>query len=174
METSNPLFLAKCMDHAKKVEPHSLLFQDFEKISISLPMSIEDAEFRPATSGDMEELLAFNEKHSDTDAKWLEEYLHELIHRGEIHLLEASGNIIGSCEVRKNKASADFADVGMIVGEEHRRKGLGAYLLASAKAICYRYNLTPICSCEVSNVSSRSAIEKVGFISKHRVLKVRF
>ena len=65
-------------------------------------------------------------------------------------------------------------DLGMIVAKEQRRKGLGSYILTLTKAYCYERKLLPICSCEATNIGSKKAIEKAGFVSRHRVLKCEF
>ncbi|MEZ4773541.1 MAG: GNAT family N-acetyltransferase [Bacteroidia bacterium] len=172
--TNNPLFLSLCMDHAKSAFTHTLLYRDHQKISISLPLPVSNANFRHASPEDADRLKVFFTENIQTDLDWYDEYVKQLLSKGEIYLLELNDDIIGISEIRKSKAQSDFADVGMLVSEKHRRQGLGAYLLASAKAVCYRYGVTPVCSCKFENEGSRHAIEKVGFISKHRMLKVRF
>lgn len=172
--TNNPLFLSLCMDYAKSAVTHTLLYRDHQKISISLPLPVSNANFRHAGPDDAERLAVFFKENTQADIPWYDEYVSQLLLKGEIYLLELNDTIIGISEIRKSKAQSDFADVGMLVSEQHRRQGLGAYLLASAKAVCYRYGVIPVCSCHVENEGSRHAIEKVGFISKHRMLKVRF
>ncbi|MEZ4824779.1 MAG: GNAT family N-acetyltransferase [Bacteroidia bacterium] len=174
--TNDPLFLSLCMDRAKSSSTHTLMYRDFQKISISLPLPVSDANFRHATADDAERIAVFFAENAEQrpDQDWYSEYVRQLQTRGEMFLLELNEEIIGISEIRKSKAQSDYADVGMLVAEKHRRQGLGAYLLASAKAVCYRYGVIPVCSCQMDNVSSRHAIEKVGFISKHRMLHVRF
>ncbi|MDX2250331.1 MAG: GNAT family N-acetyltransferase [Bacteroidia bacterium] len=172
--TNNPLFLSLCMDHAKNAITDTLLYRDHRKVSISLPLPVSNANFRHTEPEDAERLAVFFRDNSILDKNWYEEYVKQLTSRGEVYILELDHEIIGISEIRKNKAQPDYADVGMLVNEKHRRQGLGAYLLASAKAVCYRYGVTPVCSCSIHNQSSRHAIEKVGFISKHRMLKVSF
>ena len=62
----------------------------------------------------------------------------------------------------------------MIVAEEHRRKGIGSYILARTKVFCYERDLSPICSCEATNMGSKKAIAKAGFVSRHRIILVKF
>jgi predicted acetyltransferase len=62
----------------------------------------------------------------------------------------------------------------MIVAQEHRRKGIGSYILACTKAFCHGRDVIPICSCEANNTGSKKAITRAGFVSKHRIVLASF
>jgi len=54
----------------------------------------------------------------------------------------------------------------MIVARDHRRKGIGSFMLARTKVFCHERDVIPICSCEATNTGSKKAITKAGFESK--------
>ena len=67
-----------------------------------------------------------------------------------------------------------FADVGMIIGKEYRKEGLGSYMLGRAVQIALKRRTVPICSCEADNPGSKKAIEHVGFRSRHAMYAMDF
>ena len=91
-----------------------------------------------------------------------------------IFVLREEGKLIATSECRTSKTQQPYADLGMIVAEEYRRKGVGNYILARTKAFCYDQNLSPICSCEADNIGSKKAITKAGFVSRHRIVLTEF
>jgi len=54
--------------------------------------------------------------------------------------------LIATSECRISKTQKPYADLRMIVAEEHLCKGVGNYILARAKAFCYERAAVPICS----------------------------
>ncbi len=91
-----------------------------------------------------------------------------------IFVLREHGKLIATSECRISKTQKPYADLGMIVAEEHRCKGVGNYILARAKAFCYERGAVPICSCEAGNIGSKKAIIKAGFVSRHRIVLTKF
>ena len=48
------------------------------------------------------------------------------------------------------------------------------HLLTQLKKHCYEVGWKPICSCAADNHASKKAIEKAGFVSEQRMVKVLF
>ncbi len=87
-----------------------------------------------------------------------------------IFVLREEGKLIATSECRISKTQKPYADLGMIVAEEHRRKGVGSLYLALTKAFCCERDISPICSCEADNIGSKKAITRAGFVSRHRIV----
>ena len=104
----------------------------------------------------------------------MQTYLGDLLAKGEVYALKNGDEYIGACEVRSSLTNEHVADVGMVVSPDHRRKGLGTYLLGQAKRIAKEGDKLAICSCEVDNIGSKKSIEKNGFISVHQMLLLDF
>ena len=56
-----------------------------------------------------------------------------VIEQGILHVLEKDGQLLGTGELRERKEWIPYADVGMIVNQKFRRKGVGTYLLTKLK-----------------------------------------
>ena len=67
-------------------------------------------------------------------------------------------------------ADYDAVDVGMVVAEAHRRRGIGAYIVAHLKHHCLTSGDRPICGCSADNQSSRRTLESAGFVTAHSLV----
>lgn len=172
VHTNNPTYLCASLSCCKKFKIHSLLFGDHRKVIPILPE--KGTTFITATKDDLINTVDFCVESMGGPVEWLRFYLAALIGNEELFCLLKDGKIIGTCEVRKSDSQPLYADLGVIVGTAHRRKGWATYLLAKAKSIARERDLQAICSCKADNIGSRKAIEKVEMRAFHRILKVTF
>jgi len=177
--TSDPACLAHGMDWQTAVSINSYLFENHRSIAPALP-EYPHATFRQSTRADLEPLLTFyarNDEESNRDAidanfGTMQKYVEALLAEGQSFILHDGDSIIGIGEWRISQSQPPYADVGMITDRDHRRHGVGTYILAQFKQLCAERDLRPICSCEAGNVGSRKTIEKAGFISSHRIVEM--
>jgi len=172
VSTIEPRYLTLCMDHQKHVESNSIMFADAYESSLENP--IAEAVFETAVPEELDAVMKYSIEDAGLEGDWMIEYYKNIISVGSLHLLKLNGKIIGTGELRVSDTQQPFADLGMTVGKEHRRKGLGTYILTYLKGICYEKGLKPICSTSVENIGSKKAIENAGMYAYHRVLKVAF
>jgi len=101
-------------------------------------------------------------------------YTENLIQRGEIYIVEEENIIIATGECRLSDSQQKYADVGMVVKNTNRKKGLGTKVLSELINISNRNNRSPICSTTVDNIASQKAIERAGFFNSHTIFKMDF
>lgn len=179
--TFEPAYLAHCLDHQQRVEVRSYLFQDHRRVEPILD-SYPSAQFRLAAAVDAERLATFysqNDEYEDTEAILTGfgsrlNYAQRLIDQEQVFVLVKENELLGVGECRLSASQPPYADLGMITAKQHRRQGIGAFILARLKQECYRRNAKPICSCAADNLPSRKTIEKAGFITQHRLLDIQF
>ena len=179
--TNDSYFLSLCLDIATSSQVHSLLFQDNQKISDELT-GFDQLSFEPASEDDFADIFehycATNESMDtesiETGFENLKGYIRSVMNEHHIFVLREDGKLIATSECRISRTQKPYADVGMIVAKEHRCKGVGSYILACTKAYCYKQDAVPICSCEAKNMGSKKAITKAGFVSKHRIILIKF
>jgi RimJ/RimL family protein N-acetyltransferase len=63
-----------------------------------------------------------------------------------------------------------YCDVAMEMGEEYRRRGLGAYLVQELKRIAYEMGGIPAARCDPNNVASRKTLQKAGLVPSGHIL----
>lgn len=66
-----------------------------------------------------------------------------------------------------------YGDIFMEVGEQFRRRGLGAFLVQELKRVCYEGGHRPAARCNPGNVASRRTLQKAGFVPCGHILKGR-
>jgi len=179
--TNDPYFLSLCLDIAASTRVHTLLFQDNQKILDELN-GFDQLSFDLASEDDFAEIFehycaasgSFDTESVETGFEDIKGYVRSVMNEHRIFVLREAGKLIATSECRISKTQKPYADVGMIVAKEHRRKGVGSYILSCTKAFCYERDVSPICSCEADNIGSKKAITKAGFVSKHRIILTRF
>ncbi len=177
--TNDPFFLSLCLDRATSVRVHTLLFRDLSKVNLELD-GFGELTFELASEKDFAEVLdhtvassgSIDTESIETGYENLEGYLRSVMDQHHLFVLRADGELIATSECRISKTQEPYADVGMIVGVDHRRKGVGSYILHRTKEFCYERDARPICSCEEGNIGSKKAIVKAGFVAYHRIVQV--
>ncbi len=175
--TNDSSFLSLCLDVAAGIQVHSLLFQDNRKISGELT-GFNQLSFNLASKDDFTDIFehycassgSMDTESIETGFENLKGYIRFVMDEHHIFVLREEGKLIATSECRISKTQKPYADLGMIVTEEYRRKGVGSYILGRTKAFCYERDLSPICSCEADNIGSKKAITRAGFVSRHRIV----
>ena len=168
--TNNPFFLHTALTLNTQVKSHSYLFSN--PIHVSIPK--RDWEMNQTNKNDLERVINFCHYSMGAPKSWLEQYLSNLIQRGELYIFEKDEIIMGTIEVRIRDHYPLSASLGMIVSPDFRGKGIGTYLLGQAKEMAIKMGKSPICSCELENMASLKAIHKNGFRSTDQMLKITF
>jgi GNAT superfamily N-acetyltransferase len=174
VSTADPPFLGPCLDHQRSVRVHTLLYRDRDGVRAGTepepPAALEVVD-RDA----LDEIVAFQRASLENVPEgWLDGYLETRIGRGELYAFRIDGEVVATGEARVSDTQRPCADLGVITGRHHRRRGVGSRLLGSLRQVCRARGLAPICSTTVENLGARKAIARAGFVSRHRMLEVGF
>lgn len=82
------------------------------------------------------------------------------------------GQMVGNGVVIPVDGSGDVVDVGMVTRRSHRNKGFASLMIAELADMLESEGKRPICGCAESNFASKSALEKAGFVSEHRLVQI--
>ncbi|URZ04314.1 hypothetical protein CLROS_028100 [Clostridium felsineum] len=159
------LFMSLCLDFHKKASCSGYLFRDFYDTEISLS-GFEKLKFRQAELRDVSKI-------DDINYDFFQR-LEEQIVKGEIFVLYSNEVLLGAGVIQKVFHSTNYYDIGMIVNKNYRNRGIGTYIITKLRQIACNKKLEPICGCWYYNYASKKALEKAGFISKHRILNFDF
>jgi len=168
--TNNPVCLSLAMHFQSSVTVDTYLFTD---VLDADPMKM-DGTIRPVVSQELENLVGFYHNSIGAPIDWLNGYLGNLVEKSEVFILVDGNEILGACEVRKSADNPKVANVGMVVSPQHRKKGVGTFLLGKAKHIAKQWQRFAICSCEKDNIGSLKSIHNNGFRSSHQMLLMTF
>jgi GNAT superfamily N-acetyltransferase len=174
--SNDPYFHSLCVDMAKNVKVHTLLFEDVVDSQGSVKQQ-DGLSFEAAGEEDFQSVLehyvsasgSFDTESVDAGFEGLKGYVRSVMNDHRIFLLKDGSELLATSECRISKTQKPYADVGMIVAEDHRRKGLGSYILAKTREFCRDRDVMPICSCEEGNIGSRKAILNAGFVSTNHI-----
>lgn len=168
--TNNLTFLSVALNFVKEINVNTYLFRSNYEVNISE----KEGMLKVCKEKDLERTVHFCHYSMGAPKAWLNGYIGGLIERGELFSFEDQQTIIGTCEVRKSTTAPAYADIGMVISPDYRRRGYGTYLLHRAKKIALEWGKIPICSCEKTNIGSVKSIQHCGFISVHQLLAITF
>ena len=170
--TIEPLYFSLCLDFQRSIALHSYLFRDNQRRELSSGLS--KSIFRKAQERELDDMVRFYQAKTEGSGEWIEAFLNARLNREEVFVLYDQQTLVAAGECIPSQKQPPYADLGMVVARSYRGRGLGSFLLTQLKKHCYEAGWKPICSCEASNRASKKAIEKAGFISEQRMVKITF
>lgn len=170
--TVEPLYFSLCLDLQTSVAVHTYLFRDNQPIEVSADLA--NCVFRQVEECELDELTRFYQANTEGSGEWIEPFLRKRLSRGEAFGFYDQQTVVATGECIPSQQQPSYADLGMVVAHAYRGRGLGSSMLIRLKRHCYDAGWKPICSCAEDNRASKKAIEKAGFISEHRIVKMEF
>lgn len=176
VSTIDPTLLSLCLDVHKSIKVHTYLYELATEVAPEHE-DADDLDFRLLEAEELEQTIAFQQAclgQNQDLTDWLRSYSGTLIERRELFLLAHDKDWIGLGECRNSISQRGVADLGMMVSPKHRRNGWATYILTRLIDTVKLEELRLICSTTVDNVAAQKAIERAGFISRHRIMNVSF
>jgi len=173
VSTAEPAYLSLCTDHQSAVAVNALMYEATDPQAKTYIWS-EELSFRPLVHAELERAVAFGVDAIGANPTWLSGYFAERRHLGELFGLWRGDDLVVTGELRISPNQDHVADVGMIVATAHRKQGLATGVLKNLTQIGHSRGLRLICSTESSNIGAQKAIARAGFVSRHRILDIRF
>ena len=100
-------------------------------------------------------------------------YVDNLVSRNELYMSLENDTIIATGECRLSDTQLSFADVGVSVNKEHRKKGLATKMLQQMALKAIEQDRHPICSTTIDNIGSQKAIERAGFYCSNIIFDIK-
>ena len=122
VSTSEPAYLALCLDHALESEVQSLLFCQASEQTLGSSVTMQ-----AATQVQLDAFVEFAVASIGAPADWLSSYYANLIARQELFGLWRDNAIIAAGECRRfEHPQSEFADLGVIVSPAQRGQGIAS------------------------------------------------
>lgn len=173
VSTAEPHYLSLCLDHFSAFEVNALMYQ-LDGTSGSSPKNSREPVLSMMTmsAANLPEAIDFAVAAIGAPEEWLNGYYAGLIERGELFGLWEGGRLIATGESRGyDQFQTDYADLGVIVGQSVRGRGLATQILKDLVAMNERKGLKPICSTERENIAAQKAIVRAGFFARNRIIQ---
>lgn len=164
-KTFDNLLLSLCMDFNIKAYCTAYLFRDFTKKACS-PNGFDNLSFRQAIPEDLQNIVDISGSFFEAPE--------ESILKNEIFVLYENANLLGAGSCKRVYSSKNYFDIGMVVSENFRNRGIGSYIIKELTDYCVATGKQPVCGCWYQNHASRKALEKAGFVPRHRIVKFEF
>ncbi|OED63219.1 GNAT family N-acetyltransferase [Vibrio splendidus ZS-139] len=176
VSTAEPQYLSLCVDNTESFKVNAMMYrQNFLANSDCDSGRIEEIEMSLATEQQLDQLVEFASTTIGAPKEWLTGYYSNLIARQELWGYWESDDILATGECRKfDEHQTQFADLGMIIAQEERGKGLATRVIHFLKQHANSQGLEAMCSTESSNIGAQKAITRAGLSSKHRILQFDF
>jgi GNAT superfamily N-acetyltransferase len=162
------LFLACAMDIQTSVRVRGIMVRDFMPRELPSIPRIRYSE-RAAEEPDLARVRAIDQqvfRHP--------ERLTAVIRAGAMRLFERDQDLIGFGIIRPVIAGRPQVDLGLAVDAPFRNRGYAVYFLRDMAEFCLRRGLVPISGCAADNEASIRLGSRVGFVSRYRLLEMRF
>jgi RimJ/RimL family protein N-acetyltransferase len=159
------LYAASCRPaHVRTI---GLLFRSFADAE-AIPR--KDVDARRATHEDLALVESMHDGFFDSAAE-----ISSYIEYGGLFIYGIPGAPAAGCGIFKRIVPGQsFVDLGMVVAQAHRRKGLGSYIVSRLKDDCIRAGYRPVCGCAIENTASIGALERAGFRCTHSLIEFAY
>ena len=150
-----------------KVETGGYLFRHV--VDVPCASTRDRVVFRAGIPADIDSIIRINDNFFEND----DEVISYLECDG-LFVIEVKNEVVGCGTGKAVVPGRDDIDIGMLVAQEHRNKGLGQHIVRCLKDHYLQLGLRPICGCGASNHASKKTLEKAGFVSDHRLLSISY
>ncbi|CAH6839959.1 MULTISPECIES: GNAT family N-acetyltransferase [Vibrio] len=176
VSTAEPQYLSLCLDNSASFKVNAMMYRQNQKSDASRHSGcIEGIKMALATEEQLDKLVEFASSAIGAPKEWLTGYYSNLIARQELWGYWENERVLATGECRKfDEHQTQYADLGMIVAEQERGRGLATRVLNFLTQHVTSQGLEVICSTESSNIGAQKAIERAGLSSKHRILQFDF
>jgi GNAT superfamily N-acetyltransferase len=161
--TSDEFFLSHALDYSKNVDLQAYFFKDSKREIRDI--KIPHFSYRQATGRDIDFIR-------DKSGDFFDDIDRQIVD-GELYIAEREGKVVAFGIIEKSKLYDHVASIGMFTIAEGRQQGIGTNMLIALKELCYREGITPIAGCWYYNHNSKKTLEKAGFFSQTRLLKIQ-
>ncbi len=93
------------------------------------------------------------------------------VNNKSIVIFENGADITGCGFLTQVHPAFVYYDIGVWVHPAYRRKGYATAILQQLKRTCLDNNWKPIIGCDAQNVASQNMLNKLGFVSKYKLLE---
>jgi GNAT superfamily N-acetyltransferase len=171
VSTAKPRYLSLCLDRFSKCDVNALMYQ--RDGAPRKQDSQEDAlAIVPIGSLQLAQAVEFAAASIGAGAGWLNGYYGNLINRQELFGVWKGDRLIATGESRGfDDYQTEYVEVGMIVAESERGRGLATQIMRRLVAMNDARGLKSICSTEKTNIAAQKAIGRAGFFASNRIVQ---
>ncbi len=96
----------------------------------------------------------------------------QIFRSGGLWIAFNEGQMVGSGVMIPIDGSGDVVDIGMVTRPDQRNRGFASLIVSDLANLLESESKRPICGCAETNLASKAALEKAGFVSEHRLVEI--
>ena len=175
VSTAETQYMALTLDNSLSFNVNAKMYRFAQALKTQKHKTNEALPMQLAAPEQLNDYVDFAVNAIGAPKEWLSGYFANLIQRDELWGYWVEGQLIATGECRFfDDIQKEFADLGMIVAESERGKGIATGVLEHLVQHALSKQLTPICSTEMSNIGAQRAISRVGMRSQNRIVQFEF
>ena len=172
VSTAEPHFMSLCLDHFSKWEVNALMYK--QETESNDPAQDSPLDLVGIDSTRLPDVVEFAHAAIGAPEEWLTGYFSNLINRQELFGLWDDGCLVATGENRGfDEYQTEYVDLGVIVAESQRCKGLATRILKHFTRMNEDRGLKSICSTEKTNLGAQKAIVRAGFFADNRIVQFK-
>ena len=172
VSTAESDYLSLCLDNSVGFKVNALMYQALKPRPIATEIGLS---LSLASADQLSEFVDFAASNIGAPKAWLSGYYENLINRNELWGYWEKGELLACGECRFfDDYQTEYADLGVIVAQAERGKGLATRVLAWLSMHADEKGLKAICSTESTNVPAQKAISRAGFATSNRIVQFDF
>ena len=98
----------------------------------------------------------------------------DLLQTGGLWIARSGAEPVGCGVTNPLVGPYNAVDIGMVVTEPWRKQGFGTAIVRALADAAEKQGQRPICGCAGTNIASKSALERAGFVSEHSLMRLDF
>ncbi len=102
------------------------------------------------------------------------EEVEHLLQSEDLWIARCRSEIVGCNVTYALEGPFNAVDVGIVVRKGRRNEGFGTVIVSAQSDAVEHIGGVPICGCAKGNIASKTALERAGFVSEHRLLRIEF
>lgn len=172
VSTAEPQYLSLCFDNSSAHKVNALMYNPTQRDALNNQCELG---LKLAEPEQLNTFVAFAATNIGAPEQWLAGYYGNLISRKELFGYWSEGELLATGECRLfDEYQTEYADLGMIVAQSQRGKGIATQVLNWLVSTANERGLTPICSTESDNLAAQKAIKRAGLESLNRIVQIEF
>ncbi len=172
VSTAEPQYLSLCFDNSSAFTVNALMYQQVQRGTMSNQSALKLTLAQPEQ---LDQFVEFAASNIGAPEQWLSGYFGNLIKRNELFGYWLEGELLATGECRLfDEYQTDYADLGMIVAQSQRGKGIATQVLSSLVTLANERGLSPMCSTERVNTGAQKAIKRAGLTPLNRIIQIEF
>ncbi|OBT12090.1 acetyltransferase [Vibrio sp. UCD-FRSSP16_10] len=172
VSTAEPRYLSLCLDNSSAFNVNALMYQQLDRQPKNKHSALG---LKLAQAEQLSTFVEFAATNIGAPEQWIMGYYGNLISRKELFGYWVDGELLATGECRLfDEYQSEYADLGMIVAQDLRGKGIATQLFIELVSFANERGLTAICSTESTNLGAQKAIKRAGLTPLNRIIQIEF